>query len=159
MVIAMRRAHGFTLTEMIVVLMIVGALAVMGFPAMTRLLSTQAVRSASYDLYADLIYARSEAVGRGVNVTIVGVSGTDFKQGWNILELGGNTTLRTQSARSSAINFTSSANTVTFDRNGRASAAMSFNIVPTETTSDDNMKRCIRLDPSGRPKTAHGACV
>jgi hypothetical protein len=50
---------------------------------------------------------------------------------------------------------------VTFDRNGRASNQMFFNIVPAAdiTNPQDYMKRCIRLDPSGRPKTAEGACA
>jgi hypothetical protein len=30
--------------------------------------------------------------------------------------------------------------------------------VPVEATNQDYMKRCIRLDPSGRPKSAEGAC-
>ena len=157
----MRHDNGFTLVEMLVVLMIIGMLAAFGMPAMTKFLTTQAVRSASYDLFSDLIYARSEAIARGVTVTIVGNSSTNFKQGWNIRENGGNTTIRTQSARDSAITFTSSVSQITCDRNGRpqAAAEITFNIVPTETTTQDYMKRCIRLDPSGRPRSLEGACA
>ena len=157
----MRRESGFTLMEMIVVLMIIGMLAAFGFPAMSKFLTTQAVRSASYDLFSDLIYARSEAIARGVSVEIVGNSATNFKQGWNIRENGGGTVIRTQAARDSAINFTSSVSSIRFDRTGRAESAVevTFSIVPTETTTQDYMKRCIRLDPSGRPKSAEGACA
>lgn len=147
--------------EMIVVLMIIGMLAAFGFPAMTKFLATQAVRSASYDLFSDLIFARSEAISRGVTVSIIGVSSTDFKQGWNIRENGGGTVIRTQAPRSAGITFTSSVASVTFDRNGRPQSpvVVTFNIVPIETTTQDYMKRCIRLDPSGRPKSAEGACA
>ena len=144
--------------EMLVVITIIGILAAFGFPAMTRFLTTQAVRSASYDLFADLIYARSEAISRGTTVSVIGVSSTDYKKGWNIRENGGGTVLRSQSPRTSAIVFTASQNTFTFDRNGRSDATMTFNIVPVESTTNDYMKRCIRLDPSGRPKSAEGAC-
>ena len=157
----MGRQRGFTLMEMIVVVMIIGMLAAFGFPAMTKFLATQAVRSASYDLFSDLIFARSEAISRGVTVTVIGASGTNFKQGWNIRENGGGTTIRTQAARDSGITFTSSVPNLTFDRNGRPQSAVevTFNIVPIATTTQDYMKRCIKLDPSGRPKSAEGACA
>lgn len=159
----MRTQRGFTVIEMVVVMMIIGMLAAFGFPAMTKFLTTQAVRSASYDLHADLIFARSEAIARGVNVDIVGNAATNFKQGWNIRETGSGTIIRTQPARDSAITFTSSASTITFDRNGRASSAveLTFNIVPVDLTptTPDYMKRCVRLDPSGRPRGAEGACA
>jgi type IV fimbrial biogenesis protein FimT len=158
-VIAMPSQRGFTLMEAMVVVTIVGILAAFAFPAMGRFLTTQAVRSASYDLFADLIYARSEAIARGTSVIVTGVSGTDFKQGWSIDAVGAAANpIRTQAPRSSAIVFTASQNNFTFDRNGRASATMTFNIVPVESTPNDYMKRCVRLDPSGRPKSAEGAC-
>jgi hypothetical protein len=36
---------------------------------------------------------------------------------------------------------------------------VTFNIVPMATETQDYMKRCIRLDPSGRPRGAEGACA
>jgi prepilin-type N-terminal cleavage/methylation domain-containing protein len=158
---AMRASRGFTLMEMLVVLTIIGILAGFGFPAMTKFLTTQSVRSAAYDLFADLIYARSEAISRGVTVSIIGNAATNFKQGWAVRENAGGTVIRTQPSRDSAINFTSSVSTITFDRNGRAQSPVevTFTIVPVETTANDYMKRCIRLDPSGRPRSSEGACV
>lgn len=160
----MVRNRGFTLPEMLTVIMIIGILATFAFPAMTKFLSTQAVRSASYDLFADLIYARSEAIARGTPIKVEGVSSTDFKQGWIIkLDQPPGTVLRTQPSRDSAIQFTASSSSVIFDRSGRASSAtnpLTFNIVPASniTNPQDYMKRCIRLDPSGRPKSSEGAC-
>jgi len=69
--------------------------------------------------------------------------------------------LRSQPARDSNLQFTASQSAVTFDRSGRASTQIFFNIIPGSTVSypQDYMKRCIRLDPSGRPKSSEGACA
>lgn len=155
----MRRPHGFTLMEALIVIMIIGALAAFGFPAMTKFLQTQAVRSASYDLFADLIFARSEAIARGVNVTFTSNNGTDWKGGWTINATGAaDNPIRVQSPQSDQIVMTGSVSTFSFERTGRADNTVTVSIVPVDATTQTYMKRCIRLDPSGRPKSAEGAC-
>ncbi len=159
-----RRQAGFTAAEILVVITIVGILAAIAIPSMSGLLSPQAVASASYDLYADLTFARTQAITRGGNVTITGASSTDFKQGWTITDAGGNT-LRSQGSRSSKITFTSNANVYTFDKTGRviagvpAGGAAQWAIVPSDSGAQDYQKRCIKLDPSGRPRTNEGVCT
>jgi hypothetical protein len=32
-------------------------------------------------------------------------------------------------------------------------------IAPTESGAQDYMKRCVKLDPSGRPRTNEGVCT
>ena len=161
-----RRQAGFTATEIVVVLAIVGLMAALAIPSMSGLLATQAVRSASYDLNADLTYARSQAISRGTNVSLTGNSGTNFKAGWTITEAATGTTLRTQGARDSKIVFTANQSAYTFDRTGRVTNIVpsppdplraSFTIVPYGA-SQDHQKRCIMLDPSGKPRTTEGAC-
>jgi len=156
----MNRARGFTLPEMLTVIGIIGILAAFAFPAMTKFLATQAVRSASYDLFADLIYARSEAIARGTAVSLQAVTSTDYKLGYRVMLTTPATILREQPARDSQIQFTGSQGQVVFDRSGRASTQVFFNIIPAANVTDpqDYMKRCIRLDPSGRPRSTEGAC-
>lgn len=143
-----------------IVVAIVGILAMFALPAMTSLLTTQAVRSSSYDLFADLIYARSEAISRGVTVTVTGAGGVDWKQGWNITVDAGATTLRSQPASSAALTFVGSQSAISYERSGRATnaAEVQFSIVPVDSSAQSFQKRCIKLDPSGRPRTAEGAC-
>ena len=154
-----RGEAGFTAAEILVVLTIVGILAAIAIPSMSQMLAAQAVRNAAYDLNADLTYARSEAISRGTNVALRATSGADFKQGWSIVELAGNTTLRTQGSRSADLVFRGSGNGFTFDRTGRLAVGSpaSWGIRPTTTASSQAyMKRCIMLDPSGRPRTQEG---
>lgn len=155
-----RRQRGFTAAEILVVIAIVALIAMFAFPAMNTLMATQGVRSSSYDLFADLTYARTEAIARGANVVVTAASGTDWKQGWSIESPAG-TVLRTQPARGSAIVFTGSENSLTFDRTGRATsgATITWNIVPVESTPNEHQKRCVRLDPSGRARSVQGACA
>ena len=154
-----RREAGFTATEILVVLVIVGIMAALAMPSMSGLLATQAVRAASYDLNADLVFARSQAITRATDVSVTGTTGTDFKAGWTITEAAGGSTLRTQGSRDSKIVFTANSNVYTFDRTGRviAGSPAQWSIVPYGT-SQDYQKRCIKLDPSGRPKTYEGVC-
>ena len=156
------REKGFNIVELMVVLLIVGIVGVFAFPAMTSMLATQAVRSAAYDLLADLTYARSEAIGRGTDVIVSGNSGTDWKLGWTIRETAGGTVLRVQEARTSgAITLTGGLQAITFDRTGRSNAGVLgwFSVVPTAASAQVWQKRCVRLDPSGRVRSAEGACA
>jgi len=160
---------GFTITEVMVVLIILGVLGAFAAPAMTRLLTTQKVRSASYDLNADLTYARGEAIARGHQITAKSVSGgTDWVSGWEIWDMTAspNVKLRQQNALAKGIAFTADAQSLTYGRSGRATptpatatGTVSFTIVPSDTSAVTEMKRCLRLDPSGRPTTAIGACA
>lgn len=153
-----RRQAGFTAAEILVVLTIVGIIVAIAVPSLSNMLQTQAVRSASYDLNADLTFARSEAISRGVSVSVIGTATTDYKKGWSI-EVAGPSTLRTQGSRDSKITFVANMGTITFDRTGRVTTgAAQWEIKPTGT-SQDYQKRCIKLDPSGRPRTNEGVCT
>jgi len=165
----MKDMRGFTLVEMMMVVFIIAILAVMGFPAMNRMMSTQAVRSAAYNLFADLVYARSEAITRGTTVTVEAATGTNNwgSQGWTIRENAGGTVLRSQGGianlAGSDLTFTGSTSAITFERSGRAQSAgvVTFDITPIDPgyAVQPHMKRCVRLDPSGRPRSAEGACT
>lgn len=156
------RPRGFTLIEAMVVVFIIAVLAAAALPSMRQLITSQRVKSASYELFADLSYARSEAITRGSDVVVASTSGsTDWRQGWRVTETAGGTSLRQQDARSTDLTFTGPGPTVTFDRTGRATAVatVQFSIVPVDSTAQDYQKRCLRLDPSGRARSANGACT
>lgn len=159
--IATLRQGGFNVVELMTIVAILGVMMMLAGPAMKDMMTSQRVKASSYDLNADLTYARSEAIGRGVDVVVASASGnTNWRDGWTITETGGNTTLRQAGAFGTDLTFTGSAATVTFERTGRATAGatVQFSIVPVNTSAGDHQKRCLRLDPSGRVRTAQGAC-
>src|SRR4051794_31636204 len=80
--------RGFTATELVVVVAIIGIMAAFAAPSMSKLMQTQKVRSVSYDLFADLTFARSEAIARGHNVEFKAVGATtDWIKGWTITDV------------------------------------------------------------------------
>jgi Tfp pilus assembly protein FimT len=125
---------------------------------MSQLIRTQKVRSTAYDIFADLTYARSEAIGRGHDVAVTSNNGTDWVLGWTIHDVNANATLRVQGELSKGLVFTGDVKEVTFDRNGRSNANAQFSIEPTDSGVPDNQKRCVRISPSGRPNSVTGPC-
>lgn len=157
-----RTQSGFTMVETMVVVMILAILAAFAAPAMKDLIRTQRVRTAAYDLLADLTFARSQAITKGHNVAFASTAAsTNWATGYALTDTTAspNVTLRSHSAVDPSIAFTADQSTLTFDRSGRISVGtVSFNIAPTDATAPATEKRCVRIDPSGRPRAVEGVC-
>ena len=65
-----RKSKGFTLTELLVVLMVVAIFLSIGVPAFNELVATNRVATSVNDLVSSMHLARSEAVKRKTNATI-----------------------------------------------------------------------------------------
>jgi len=143
---------------MMVVVLILAILAGFALPAMNAMIRTQKVRSAAYDLFADLTFARSQAISLGRDITITSTSGTNWVNGWSMTDPGG-TVLRKVGPFSTGLIFTGSVATLTFDRTGRASAISQFAITPTDADATSAQMRSIKVAPSGRPNSATGPCA
>lgn len=75
------RSSGFTLTEVMVVLTILGILLAIALPSFRSLIEDQRVKGAASELHASLVLARSEALKRNASVTLAPVGG-DWSAGW-----------------------------------------------------------------------------
>lgn len=151
---------GFTLIELLVVLAVTVILLTLAVPGLRELVTAQQMRSTSYELVADLTLARSEALKRGVDVTLAPAEG-GWAQGWSVVTtvvtpVTATLQLSQKSAVGSGIRFTQSPAALTFNANGRlanGAAVARFGL-----SDDSGHKRCVSLDPSGRPKSAVTEC-
>ena len=66
----LRRLRGFTLVELMVVVAIAAILALMAAPSFTETINRTRRKTYANQLYEDLAFARSEAIKRGVPVTV-----------------------------------------------------------------------------------------
>ena len=154
----MRRTHplgrphqrGLTVIEFIVTLLVAGILLGVGVPGFQKLVAAQRLRAASYNLVSDLVLARSEALKRRASVQLV-PSASGWGGGWTVQSGGGTLAQRDRPG----IEVTSAPAQITFDLNGRVVTSDPVVRIGLSATTG---KRCISLDPSGRPKSASMEC-
>lgn len=148
------RPRGFTLTELMIVVVVMAVLMAVALPNFTIFVRNQRVKTASFDVFSSLVYARSEAVTRNAAVTMAPVTAGSWISGWTVTDAGG-TVLRTQDPVPN-ITFTTGPASVVYSGSGRLSAAADA----FELTADGSgiTTRCISIDLSGRPVTKAAAC-
>jgi type IV fimbrial biogenesis protein FimT len=147
------RERGFTLPEVLIVIVVVGVLIGAGVPSFGEFLRNQRVKTASFELFSSLVVARSEAITRNLTVTMAPIGGA-WTNGWTIADSGG-VVIRTQDpVPSIAIAGPAS---VVYGGSGRLTAASAPQFQLTAAGSSV-VSRCIRIDLSGRPVSKAAAC-
>lgn len=147
--------RGFTLVELVIVILVVAILGALAAPAFQSFIRQQRIRTATYDLISDLSFARSEATKRSATVTM-SKAGT-WTGGWTITDAGG-TTLRTHPAFASEIIITMGSSSIAFSLDGRASPASSFSVDDTAGSASVPI-RYVCVDVSGRARSSDASCT
>jgi len=152
---SLQRSRGFTLIEMMVVISIAAILAGTSVSSFVWLNQSTQIRGASFDLIADLNFARSEAVKRNGDIVVAPRNGT-WINGWTVVAAG--TVLRSRDAVGAQVGFNAAPATLTFDAAGRASLGTvgNFQICPPPGGSVSG--RTVRLDPSGLSRSSKTSC-
>jgi len=155
MIARARFQHGFTIIEILLVIVIMGLFLTLAAPSFVTFTSSQKVKTASFDVYAALMFARSEAIKRRQNVTVTPVS-ADWKNGWTIsTTIGGvDTLLRSQDALTGVV-FTGPASVV-YRLDGRLTSTAAVGVLIQPQIADASIaNRCIRVDLTGLPKSTN----
>lgn len=142
--------RGFTLIEAMVTVAMIAVLLAIAAPSLSGFLASQRVRSGSFDVYASLVYARSEAIKRHANVSLVAPT-TDWSTGWTI-EDGSANVLRTQETLQ-GLTVTSNVATLTYRLDGRLTSGSALVVVESQTGADRAGRRCLTIDATGLPRS------
>lgn len=138
------QARGFTLIELMIVVVLTGIMASIALPSFRSFVASQRVKTAAADFAMAVVFARSEAIKRNADVTLTSAS-TDWKDGWTVAV--GVIELSKQSAYTN-VTFSGVTAPITYNRNGRLDTT-----VNTMKISLDSSVRCVKLDLSGMPNT------
>ena len=178
-VLPSRKCRGFTLIETLVAVAILALIAVMVTPSFVAWQVRDQVDARARALLSTLSYARSEAVRRGVLVTVCRVDAArhcltsgqacraglaDWSCGWAVIvERAGSPTVLRAQAEFAAVSIAGTQTSLTFTppAGQLIGSLRSFDIAPhfpSRTTQGDPWRRCIRIAAGGRPRIVDGAC-
>ncbi|MGR8918548.1 MAG: GspH/FimT family pseudopilin [Gammaproteobacteria bacterium] len=161
-----KKQNGFTIIELMVAIAVAMIVLGMGVPSFAALIRNNDAVAEINDLAAAISLARSEAVGRGVEVTVVPASGSDWTSGWLVgIDSDGDDTfpeagepvLRTYPAVS-AIAFTAAPARLEYRPTGEVTALASFTMLPDVCDDNMNRQRTLSIAPAGYVDLTSQAC-
>lgn len=150
---AQQAALGFTITETMLAVAVLAILVGLAAPGFKEIILSQAVKTASFDLFSNLVVARSEAITRNTTVTVSPTAG-NWANGWTITDSGGEV-VRQQDKFPQVI--IAGPGSITFNGAGRlTTGSTSLSLMANGGQASHN--RCIEIHLGGRPAAKKGAC-
>ncbi|NVM90737.1 GspH/FimT family pseudopilin [Variovorax sp. SG517] len=152
--------RGFTLVEMMAVIVLMAVMLGLALPAFNGLAERYRVEGMAKVLMASVSHARAEAVRRGKTVTIrqrEGCEGRNWSCGWDTLAGSGNAAeiLKRQDPDGRVVVEKSANGAVSFDAMGHSMGVASFRLRPSGSSGPSNaVAVCLAL--GGRVRLAKG---
>lgn len=167
-ILQMKSILGFTLIELMITLLVAAIVLTVGVPSFQDFIANQRARTVAQDLMAVLLYTRSEAVKRNVNILLsIAKDGNNNLGGWAIISDTSKSysdcatdplpgyCLKVQIAQQGNITLTGGDAKIIFQPTGRLSAAVAdFNICVPRAN-----QRRIHIDPTGAPMISQTSTV
>src|SRR6266567_7593639 len=131
------RASGFTLVELLTVVVVLVVLTLIAAPSFNELTRSQRVQIAATDLFTSLLRARSEAIKQNTDVTLSAAGA--WTTGWAVA--AGGTNIDTHAATNDIS--ISDPGVVTYRSSGRVAGTTKpkFSVSATQTAA----KRCVQV--------------
>ncbi|HUR41566.1 MAG TPA: GspH/FimT family pseudopilin [Verrucomicrobiae bacterium] len=156
--ISLRRlGTGFTLLELLTVMMILGILVAFAVPSFSYLAASTKLKTARTDLYIALLKARSEAIKRDAQVVLTPKNGR-WENGWEIRTPTAAGTLLIDQKALPGVEITDFPASVTYLGSGRISTTLDrvrFNIRPKARNASEAVPatnaRCVTVQANGSP--------
>lgn len=152
---ARHSSSGFTLIELITVVSVISILAAIAAPSFSKMIANQRTRAAATDINTALTKARSEAIQRNTNVTLMPNTANNWQSGWKIVNSADTTRKLDDHIAVNGITITGPAD-VTFQSSGRVRG----NTIPSFNISSPNgsTQWCGTVELSGRPYLKASSC-
>ena len=150
--------RGFTLIELMFTIVVMAVLLSIGVPSFRDFIRSSRMAEGTNALVGDLNFARSEAIKRNQNTTVVPLGGS-WANGWEVRDAGGQA-LRARQALGASLAVNSATAGVTFRPNGR----LTDNLTETQLTWSISSSvegvtpRCVVVSTTGAARSRTGAC-
>lgn len=148
------KAQGFTLLEVVIVMVIVGILTSLAAPSFNQAMARQELRTQGVGLQTALLQARTEAAKRGVTVTLSSAE-EGWANGWLLIANDGQVIARAEDTSLLAVS--SNVGAVTYLPSGRIRNNTRVRM-ELQSQREATLFFCVITDAAGRPVSYRGGC-